>query len=434
MQFLVYAIITSALCFNYLADAGYAPSALAYAQELLAMAAAAVVVVVGVQQRFANVLAAYWFVFAGLLVTVVCGVLTSSVDSGPIFAGLRSYMRAIPFFFLPAVVAFSPRQIKSQLVLVLVIAVAQLPISLDQRLATFARGYFSGDRTIGTLTDSAFLSIFLICVASMILAFVARGLLSKKWAFLLLPLVLAPTMYNETKSTLILLPAAVIAVFVLGATKNRFKKVIVTLVSMAVFFAAFVPIYDYFMKPRYGYGLIEFFTMENRVENYLDRDVQVGSYEAAGKIDAITVPLRVLARDPPLLAFGLGLGNVSDSALGAQFTGEHFQRYGHFVQSGVSMLLWELGLLGTFLVFLLLGMLFVDAFRVSRGDGFMGAFALGAMGVIAVVTLSLPTTVTIDSAALSYLFWYTAGVVAAERARSAVQVPAAPPVGQPVPV
>lgn len=434
MQFLVLAIVTSSLLFEYLGDAGYAPSALAYSQELLAMAAAGVVVVAGVQQRFANVLAGYWLMFGVLALVIVCGAITNAVDSGPIFAGLRAYLRAIPFFFLPAVVAFSPRQIKSQLVLVLLIAVAQLPISLDQRLTTFARNYLSGDRTIGTLTDSAFLSIFLICVASMILAFVARGLLRKKWAFLLLPLVLAPTMYNETKSTLILLPAAVIAVFVVGASTNRFKKVIVTLVSMAVFVAAFVPIYDYFMKPRYGYGLIEFLTTEGRVENYLDRDTQVGSNQVPGKIDAITVPLRVLARDPSLLAFGLGLGNVSDSALGAQFTGEHFQRYGNFVQSGVSMLLWELGLLGTILVFVLLGMLFVDAFRVSRGDGFMAAFALGAMGVIAVVTLSLPATTTLDSAALSYLFWYTAGLVAAERARLLAHVPFVPRVGRPVPV
>ena len=66
----------------------------------------------------------------------------------------------------------------------------------------------------------------------------------------------------------------------------------------------------------------------------------------------------------------------------AGFSGEHFQRYGHFVQSGVSLLLWETGLLGTGLVFALLAMLFVDAFHVSRGDDFMAAFALGMMGVI----------------------------------------------------
>ena len=102
-----------------------------------------------------------------------------------------------------------------------------------------------------------------------------------------------------------------------------------------------------------------------------------------GKVDAIVVPLRVLSRDPSLLGFGLGIGNVSDSALGADFSGEHFQRYGHFVQSGLSLLLWETGLLGTGLVLALLAMLFVDAFHVSRGDDFMAALALGMMGTVA---------------------------------------------------
>jgi hypothetical protein len=435
MQFLVYGIITASIWFEYLGDAGYTPSALAYTQELLAMAAAAVVVVAGVQQRFVNVLPAYWFILAGLLVTVVCGLLTNGVEAGPIFAGLRTYLRAIPFFFLPAVVNFSPRQIKSQLVLVLVFALPQLPIALDQRLTTFARGFFSGDRTVGTLGDSGALTVFLVCVASMLFAFLSRRLLSRKWAFVLLPVVLAPTMLNETKATLVLLPAALIAVSVLGATTNRAKRALVTLISTGVFVAAFIPTYDYFMKPRYGYGLIEFLTMEGRVERYLERDAEVGSYDVVpGKIDAITVPLQVLSRDPALLAFGLGIGNVSHSALGDRFSGEHYQRYGHFVQSSMSRLLWELGLLGTSLLFALMAMLFVDAFRVSRGDGFMATLALGTMGVVTVITLSLLSATLMDSGAISYLFWYIAGLVAAERARSLVRVADTPRVGQPLPV
>jgi hypothetical protein len=191
-----------------------------------------------------------------------------------------------------------------------------------------------------------------------------------------------------------------------------------------LFVGAFVPIYDYFMKPRYGYGIIEFITMENRVANYLDQNAQVGTYKAVGKVDAITVPLQVLSRDPPQLAFGLGIGNVSDSALGVQFSGEHFQRYGHFVQSGLALLLWETGLLGTGLLLALMLMLFIDAYHLSRRDDFIGAVALGMLGAITVVTLSLPYTVGMDSPALSYLFWYTAGIVAAERCRALAEAPA----------
>ena len=44
MQFLVYAIITSSLCFEYLGAEGYALSSIAFAQELLAVVAVLVVV------------------------------------------------------------------------------------------------------------------------------------------------------------------------------------------------------------------------------------------------------------------------------------------------------------------------------------------------------------------------------------------------------
>jgi hypothetical protein len=329
---------------------------------------------------------------------------------------------------------FSPRQIKAQLLLILAFAVVQLPISLEQRLRTFERGYLSGDRTFGTLMDPAFLSIFLLGVASVLFAFLLRRRLRPLWALLLFPVVLAPTMYNETKATLLLVPAALIAVAVVGATENRWKKFMIAVVGTSVFAAAFVPVYDYFMKPRWGYGIVEFFTMEGRVEGYLTRDVAVGSYdEVPGKLDAIIVPVQTLSRDPSLLAFGLGIGNVSDSALGARFTGEHFQRYGHFVQSGISLLLWETGLLGTALMFALLVMLFFDAMHVSRGDGFMATLALGMLGVIVIAGLSLPTAIIMDSGALSFLFWYSTGLIAAARARSFVMSSNLSRAAQPLP-
>ena len=129
------------------------------------------------------------------------------LSPGRSFAGLRSYLRAIPFFFLPAVVFFSQRQVKAQLLFVLAFAVTQLPISLDQRLTTFARGYLSGDRTFGTLTDSAYLSVFLVCVAAVLFAFLLRGRLSRLWTLVLMPIVFAPTMFNETKAIVFLVPS-----------------------------------------------------------------------------------------------------------------------------------------------------------------------------------------------------------------------------------
>ena len=113
--------------------------------------------------------------------------------------------------------------------------------------------------------------------------------------------------------------------------------------TVAVFIAAFVPIYDYFMKPRCGYGIVEFFTMEGRVENYLSQDSEVGSFEAVGKVDAHVVPLRVLSSDPPLL------GSDSVSATfriprWVSISPANISRVtGTSCSPGVSLLLWETG-------------------------------------------------------------------------------------------
>ena len=417
VQFLVYAIITSVLSFEYLASLG-APGWLPYTQEIAALVAAVVVVGAGVHQRFRDVRPIYWLVFGALAVDVLCGLIVNAVDAGPMFAGVRHYLRAIPFFFLPAVVAFSEQQVRRQIFLILGFSLIQLPLALDQRLKTFAAGYLSGDRTFGTLMSSGHLSIFLICVASVIFAFYVRRRLRFIPMLILLAIVVAPTMLNETKVTIFLVPMALFAVGVVGATENRLRKTVLALATSAVFIVAFVPVYDYFMKPRWGYGIVEFFTMEGRVEGYLESDAEVGAYRSVGRVDAVRVPLQVLSQDPSLLGFGLGAGNVSLSALGAQFTGEHYQRYGYFVESTASMLLWETGVIGLSLVLLLLGILYVDASRLSRGTGFHHTLALGGMGVIVVTVASMPYTTLSESGAMSFLFWYFAGLIAAERARA----------------
>jgi hypothetical protein len=430
VQFLVYGIVISTLSFEYLASLG-APGWLPYLQELLAVAAVAVVVAVGVQQRFRHMRAIYWLVFGALAVNMLCGLLVNSVSAGPAFAAARAYLRAIPFFFLPVFVEFTEQQVRKQLLLILGFALLQFPIALDQRLTTHAGGYLSGDRTFGTVMASGHLSIFLICVAAVIFAFYVRRRLRFVPMLLLLLLVLAPTMLNETKATIFLVPLVLFVVGVVGATENRLRKTALAVATSAVFLVAFVPVYDYFMKPRWGYGIIEFFTMEGRVETYLDNEAEVGSHRAVGRIDSLRVPLQVLSRDPSLLAFGLGAGNVSLSALGPQFTGEHYQRYGYFVQSEASLLLWETGVLGLSLILLLLGILCLDATRLSRGSGFFNTVALGGVGVIVVIVASVPYATLAASGVLSFVFWYFAGIIAAERARALVREPSGEALGRP---
>lgn len=403
---------------EYFAALGWIPDAVKYAQELLAAVVAGYVLIVGVGRNFDNVRGAYWWLFGAITIVLICGLVINAVEPGPIFAGLRNYLRALPFFFLPAVIAFTEKQLRAQLLLLLALCALQLPIALDQRFTSFEREYFSGDRTIGTLGDSGVMSLFLICAASIL-----AGLFIKKRIGILVfvPLfliVLLPTMINETKGTLILLPIAMLVTFIVGSKRGaRVKNSVVAVFLLAMFGALFVPVYDYFMKPRWGYGLAEFVTRQGRVEGYLDRGGGIGSAEA-GRVDAARAIIGDLARDPSIAAFGVGSGNASESALGSQFEGRFADRYKPFMQGAANRIVLELGVVGFALVCVLMCFIVLDAIYVARfGSGLVSGVALGWTGVTAAVAFGMFYSDFIPFGIMSFMYWYFAGVIAAERMR-----------------
>jgi hypothetical protein len=418
MQFIILSLFVAAGSFDYLQAEGWFPPQAAYLQEVLAIIIAGTIVIAAARNGLQNVHATYWVVFAGLLLVILCGIVINVVGSGPVFAGLRTYLRAIPLFFLPAVLMMRERQIRTQLLFVLLIAMVQLPISLDQRMTTFASAYLSGDRTVGTLMGSGLLTIFCVCVACVLTGFYMRKRMRGWVYFILLSLTLAPTMLNETKVVIVLVPLGLLITFIVASKpQHRLRNGLVATFLLGLFAVVFVPVYDHFMKPRWGYGIVDFFTMEGRVEGYLDKNASMGARKA-GRVDALVVPLEQLAKDPTTLAFGYGIGNVSDSALGEEFTGEYYRRYEPFLMSSATVLMLETGLFGLGCVLLLFLFIWRDARLVARSDdGMLGALAVGWMGVTGVMVVSLFYNTIIDNGTLSFLFWYFSGLIAAQRMR-----------------
>src|SRR5262249_16510322 len=141
----------------------------------------------------------------------------------------------------------------------------------------------------------------------------------------------------------------------------------------------------------------------------------IGSHKLARRGDAVRVPLQYLSKDPVKLAFGLGLGNASHSNLGEQFTGRYYDLFQAFAYISFSIFLLEIGVMGTFIVFLLYAMIFFDAIFVARRDSdkLTGPLAVGYIGVVAVFGAATFYAAIHAYAILSYLYWYTAGMVAA---------------------
>jgi hypothetical protein len=413
-----------------------------FVPELMAVLLALAVFFEGVRKGFPYVATKYWIVFGSLAFIVICGILTNSVGSGPVFAGIRVYVRALPLFFIPAVFNFSEEQIKTQVKVMLGVGLMQVPIACYQRYVIWAAGRFSGDDVRGTAADSGILSIILICMALVVLGAYMRKQITASRFFPLFFLLLLPTMINETKATVILLPIGLMTTIVAGSPPGRRMKVMATGMALLVAFGAIlVPVYDWTAEKnpyKNEQHLMDFFTNQKEMDRYMNAKgtAGIGSRHAVRRGDALRVPLEYLSKDPVKLAFGLGIGNASHSNMGQQFEGTYFDLFQFFAVLSVSTFMLELGIFGLGLVFVLYALLFFDAIAVARQDkSLMGTIAAGWIGVMPVIALATFYTQIHTFTMLSFLFWYFSGFVAARRAQlAAAPAPAPAPMAAPLAV
>lgn len=393
---------------------------IAYFPELLSIVACAYVLLEGARRRFRLVAAKYWLAFGALALVALCGVVTNGVQAAPLLSGLRFYLRAMPFFFLPAVLDFSDAQIDQQLRLLLGIGLLQFPVSAYQRWIVWSHGRFSGDNVTGTLLDSGTMSIYLICAALVLTGMYMRGRLTNRWRFLaLLFLLLFPTSINETKASAIFIPAGFLITILVGARKGqKVRALIWSSVLLASFAGIFIPVYNlmYANTPyKYDKGLVTYFTDQKKFDRYMTSHVQgVGTTtKDVRRWDAIQIPAKYLAEDPVRLALGLGIGSTSPSTLGRQYEGRYHELFDPFLQVSFTYFILEIGALGVSILLLVYLLIFADAVAVARFPGISGGLAVGWTGVTVLLWVSLFYLNIHMSDSLSYIYWYLSGVVAA---------------------
>jgi hypothetical protein len=402
------------------------PKTAQYLPEALGAVALVIVLSLGTRDRFRYVRPEYWLLFGGLALVTACGVLINNVQPGTTFAGLRTYLRALPWFFIPAVYAFSEQQVRSQLRLLLAIALVQLPLVAQQLVTTrsrFAGNYYTGDWISGTMLISSILSIFLISAVCVVTGLLMRKRNTGRQSLVLYLLLLVPTTVNETKATLVLLPLGLLTVLLVGTQPRlRLKYALVTTLLLAGFLATFVPIYDHLTSVRaYPTGIAEYLTDLDKLERYMRKGTDVGATEA-GRIDSVLVSTKFVARDPVSLALGLGIGNVSDSALGRGFVGRYFNLMEPFLGTSYARIVLELGVIGSVLLAGIYWLIFADARIVARQhEGLLGAVAAGWAGVTVIMFAALFYKDIVNHTSLSFLFWYLSGLLAAERVRVAIR-------------
>jgi hypothetical protein len=407
---------------EYIASLSSAASGLKLLPEFLSVAVAAYVLLEGLRRGFGSIAPKYLLTFAAVAAILVCGVLTNGVGSGPILAGLRYYGRALPLFFLPAVCQFTDQQKRTQLRVLLALGLAQVPLAAYQRWIVWSEERFTGDTVSGTLLSSGTLSLALVCMMLVAMGLWLSRRIGRTTFALLFFTLLLPTAINETKATVLFLPAGLLTVLIAGSPPGRRVRAALSAVTLlGIFAAGFVPVYDYLERTNpYKVELVDFFSDQAKMQKYLTvKHAGIGVMKEVGRVDALRIPSEYTSGDPLRFAFGLGMGNASRSNLGESFTGEYYPLFQSFtVMMSYSVFILELGALGTGLVFLLHWFLLTDSFAVARGDsGLTGAIAIGWTGVVVVMAMATFYITTHVFSSLSYLFWYFSGMIATRRAQ-----------------
>ena len=359
----------------------------------------------------------YGLFIAALLFTMAFGWAMQDVPTGAMLAGARSYLKFLPFFLLPAVHRFTPRQLQVQLGMLLTLAVLQTPLAFFQRFIEFGDSMHTGDPVKGTLTTSSAMSLFMICaIAGVVIAYL-RGRLRLSMMLFLTAWLFAATTINETKSTFLLLPVALIVpAFLLG--KGHVVRRLLPLAGIgALALAVFVGAYNYFIQFRqYPESIGEAFDSRNLLY-YFYTGAANTDQPYVGRFDSIEIALDHTGTDPLKLAFGYGAGNVSESFL-PEFAGRYWDYYVRFGvgQTQVTQLLWEVGLVGLAAYLFLYYVVMRDALALARSKDSQAA--IGQLWVIAMIVMifGLLYKSLLSMNDFGYLFWYFSGVVASRAA------------------
>ncbi len=414
MQLFIYLTFIAVFSLDFLHRYGIIPRQVTWLPELLSIGAFIAVVFVVTKKKDVEIGLGYWIIFAFMTLHLTSGVVLNEVSSPVLISGLRTYLKYIPFFFIPVVFAFSGGDIKKQLNLLLILTLVQFPIAIYQRFVESA-GLRTGDIVRGTLNTSSLLSVYLLSAFAILLAFYLKKKISLKVFALLALIFLIPTTLNETKGTVLLLPFAVLLpAFFSDMGKRRLRSMTSAIAVGGLFLMIFSFSYNHFYGSHYT--LAGFYTDEAKLQKKLAPKAS-GISEEEGRLDVIIAPFKEFSDEPFKLLYGLGIGNVGESFLGANYSGAYNEQYGDKMYLAFANIIWETGVLGAILIMLLWAKISSDAIWLRKQTGITSIIALGWIGVMGVLFVSLFYKNIINQNAIGYLFWYFAGLMASERVR-----------------
>lgn len=424
---LIYLMLFTIFILEFLAKSiGGLPRVISWMPELLSGMAIVLLFGAVIKKYKINIGYNYVFLFVFIFLVMLVSSVSNSVQAGAVFAGMRTYVKYIPFFFLPIMLPVTENILRNNLLVVLCFALLQLPVSFYQRFVKHS-GVTSGDVIIGTVGESHLLTIITLSAVSMVLAAYYKKFITQKHVLLLFVLLLIPPTINETTITIFLLPLAfIIPTFIYAKGSADKSKLIAMSIVGLVFLVIFTAGYNMLYGARWGGSIFNIFTSqaENKeLSSFLmKKDASIESDARVkgevGRFDSIMLAYKYLSEYPTKLAMGVGIGNAADS-FSEKFIGDYNIQYISLGGSttGLSHLLWEVGLIGVILVLVLFIMIYRDAYLLMQREGIYGVLALGWTAVMSFMLVSLIYKNIIPANVIGYLFWYFSGCIVAEKYR-----------------
>jgi hypothetical protein len=333
------------------------------------------------------------------VVFMLFGMLSLMWGSDGIGAGLSAVKRYFQYFGLMyafAFIPFSKRQIRSWLMLLLIVALFQLPYVLYQRFWVVPNWGLTFDAIIGTFETtqtgvglSGSLAYLQVAVFAGLLSAWREGMLSGRRLVLLGLLIIAPLLIAEINVIFLALPLA-IGVVLLDYIR---RKPLVFVGSFAGAILALGLIGSGYLIWQQDASTGSQLTVAEKVENLIEYNFGEQAYGSGNKVGLNRTTVYPFwmkhhgLHNPVELVFGHGIGSTWVTPEGNTSVVNRFGNYNLGLTSA-SLLLWELGAAGLCLYILMLGSAWKTAYRLQR-DAAPGFDRFLARGLLASASLSL---------------------------------------------
>ncbi len=346
------------------------------------------------------------YIFAGL---TFLGIILNEVDTPVAIAGIRNHLKFLPLFLLPFYYEFSDDFMKKFIKFMLFFSFLQCPIAILQRLF-FETG--SGDPIGGTLGahTSGILSLFCSFIIIIWTAYYFKYQLKSTNYFLGLIILFIPMALSETKISLFLIPLIFVSIILfIPEAKRKMRYFVFIFISITILLGTYRFVYNYYYAK----------TPERAIETYILNPkktldyIYYNKYTKSGRLNRI--PQIIFAYDNirddlKFYLFGVGAGNASDSFFQGG-VGRYYMKYKFLGIDNIFIgnMLWEYGILGTLLYFLIGIFMFIKIFSLRIMERINGTIAIGFLGISVILLVSTVYLNTMRVNIYLYLYWFLAG-------------------------